>query len=174
MREQDRKVRVTPEVSERRLSGDALIEHAAERVDVCPPVDLATGDLLGCDVVDRAHQPPVGAAAGLVGQPLGEPEVRQVHVVGAVRSGADVEQDVGGLDVAMDEAARVGGIQGDRHLGDDPDRVRRIHGATLQPRLQVAPADIAHGDEEDALGSPGLVDGDDVRMIDRRRQLRLA
>ena len=51
VREHDREVRVTPE---RRLPDEALVEHAAERVDVRPPVDLLPGDLLGCDVVDRA------------------------------------------------------------------------------------------------------------------------
>ena len=51
VREHDREVRVTPE---RRLPDKALVEHAAERVDVRPPVDLLPRDLLGGDVVDGA------------------------------------------------------------------------------------------------------------------------
>ena len=74
----------------------------------------------------------------------------------------------------MHEAARVGRIQGARHLREDPDRVRRVQTAALQALLQVTPLDVAHGDEEDVLGRPGLVDRDDVRMVDRRSQLRLA
>ena len=52
VREHDRDVRVAPK---RRLPDETLVEHAAERVDVRPPVDLLTGDLLGGDVVDGAH-----------------------------------------------------------------------------------------------------------------------
>ena len=171
MREHDRDVRVAPK---RRLPDEALVEHAAERVDVRPPVDLLTGDLLGGDVVDGAHQVAVVADSGLLGDPLREAEVRQVDVVGAVGAGARVEQHVGGLHVAMHEAARVGRIQGARHLREDADRVRRVQTAALQALFQVTPLDVAHGDEEEVLGRPGLVDRDDVRMVDRRGQLRLA
>ena len=171
VREHDREVRVTPE---RRLPDETLVEHAAERVDVRPPVDLLTGDLLGGDVVDGAQQVAVVADSGLLGDPLREAEVRQVDVVGAVGAGARVEQHVGGLHVAMHEAARMGRIQGARHLREDADRVRRVQTAALEALFQVTPLDVAHGDEEEVLGRPGLVDRDDVRMVDRRGQLRLA
>ena len=95
-------------------------------------------------------------------------------MVGAVRAGARVEQHVRGLHVAMHETARMGGIQGARHLRDDAGRVRRVQTAALQALLQVTPLDVAHGDEEEVLGRPGLVDRDDVRMVDRGGQLRLA
>ena len=55
-----------------------------------------------------------------------------------------------------------------------PDRVARVEAAALQARLQVAPLDVAHRDEEEVVGRPGLVDRDDVRMVDRRGELRLA
>ena len=171
VREYDRDLRVAPE---RRLPDETLVEHAAERVDVRAPVDLLPGDLLGGDVVDRAQQVAVVADPGLLGDPLREAEVRQVDVVGAVGPGARVEQHVGGLHVAMHEAARVGRIQGARDLGDDADRVRRVQTAALEALVQVAPLDVAHGDEEEVVGRPGLVDRDDVRMVDRRGQLRLA
>ena len=171
VREHDRDVRLTPK---RRLPDETLVEHAAERVDVRAPVDLLTGDLLGCDVVDGAQQVAVVADSGLLGDPLREAEVREVDVVGAVGTGARVEEHVGGLHVAMHETARVGRIQGARHLREDADRVRRVQTAALQALLQVTPLDVAHGDEEDVLGRPSLVDRDDVRMVDRRGQLRLA
>ena len=84
VREDDCDLRVTPE---RRLPDEALVEHAAERVDVRAAVDLLTLDLLGSDVVDRAEQLAVLADTGLVGDPLRDAEVRQVDVVGAVRPG---------------------------------------------------------------------------------------
>ena len=68
----------------------------------------------------------------------------------------------------------MGRIQGARHLREDADRVPRVQTAALQALFQVTPLDVAHGDEEEVLGRPSLVDRDDVRMVDRRGQLRLA
>ena len=115
VREDDRQLRVAPK---RRLPDEALVEHAAERVDVRPAVDVVPGDLLGREIVDRAEQVAVVRDLG-VGDPLRDAEVGQVDVVGAVRASAGVEQHVGRLHVAMDEAARVRGIERARHLRDD-------------------------------------------------------
>ena len=41
---------------ERLAAGQALVEQTAERVDVGAAVDRVAADLLGGDVVDRAHQ----------------------------------------------------------------------------------------------------------------------
>ena len=41
---------------ERRLAGQALVQHAAERVDVGARVDRLAADLLGRDVVERARR----------------------------------------------------------------------------------------------------------------------
>ena len=164
-------VRVAPE---RRLPDETLVEHAAERVDVRPPIDLLPGDLLGCDVVDGAQQTPVFARLRPVVDALREAEVRQVDVVGAVGAGARVEQHVGGLHVAMHETARMGRIQGTRQLRQDADRVGRIQTAASESLVQVMPLDVSHGDEEEVVGRAGLVDRDDVRVVDRRRELRLA
>ena len=171
VREYDREFRVA---SKRRLSDETLVEHAAERVHVCPSVDLLAGDLLGCEIVDRAEQMAVVADSGLLGHPLRDAEVRQVDVVGAVGSSAGVEQHVGGLHVAMHETARMGRIQGARNLCEDADRVRGVKGAALHALLQVAPLHVAHGDIEEILRRPGLVDRNDVRMVDRRGKLRFA
>ncbi len=153
---------------------EAFVEHAAERVDVGAAVDVLAGDLLGRDVVDRPHEVTVVADPGLVREPLREAEVGQVGVVGAVEPGADVEQDIGRLDVAVDEAARVGGVEGTRNLGEDRDRLRRLERAVPQPLLEVASLDVAHRDEEQLAELAGLVDRDDVRVVDRGRELRLA
>ena len=172
MREHHREVRVTPK---RRLPDETLVEHAAERVHVRPPVDLLTHNLLGGDVVKRAQQVAVVADSGLVGDPLRDAEVREVDVVGAVGTRARVEEHVGWLHVAMHETARMGRIERARDLCDDADRIRRVQAAVpLEALLQVLPLDVAHGDEEEVLGRPGLVDRDDVRMVDRRSQFRLA
>jgi len=51
--------------------------------------------------------------------------------------------------------------------------IASVEAAASEALFQVKPLDVAHGDEEDVLGHPGLVDRDDVRMVDRRGQLRL-
>ncbi len=171
MREDHRDVRLAPE---RRLAREAFVEHAAERVDVGASVDVVAGDLLGRDVVDRPHQVAVVADPGLVGDPLREAEVGEVGMVGAVGAGARVEQDVGRLHVPVDEAARVGRVERARHLGEDPDRLPRLEPAVPQPLLEVAALDVAHGDEEQLAGLTGFVDRDDVGVVDRGGELRLA
>ena len=45
---------------ERNRTREALVEEAAERVDVGAPVDVLTANLLRCRVVDGAEQLPVG------------------------------------------------------------------------------------------------------------------
>ena len=95
-------------------------------------------------------------------------------MVGAVRARARVEQNVRRLHVAVHETARVGCVQRARHLREQSRRVGRIEPAALQPVSQVAPLDVAHGDEEEVVRGPRLVDRDDVRVVDRGGQLRLA
>ncbi len=126
--------------AERRLPDKALVEHAAERVDVGTSVELLAGDLLGSDVVDRAHQLSVVTEPGLLGEPLGEPEVGQVGVVGPVRAGAGVEQDVGGLHVPVHEPARMRCIERAGDLRENGDRLARLEPPTPQTLLQVAPS----------------------------------
>ena len=126
MCEHDRDIRVAPE---RQLPDKALVEDAAERVDVRPTVDRHPDDLLGRDVVDRAEQVPVVAHVRHVGEPLRQAKVREVDVVGAVGPGAGVEEDVRRLHVAMDETARVGSVERARDLGEDGDCVRRVEPA---------------------------------------------
>jgi hypothetical protein len=103
---------------ERRLPGQHLVQHAAERVDVAPSVErpLAHG-LLGAHVHRRPQrqpglrQPPLGAR---LAHRAGDPEVGEQHPVA-------LEQDVLGLDVAVDDSLRVrvgeraGDAAGDPH-----------------------------------------------------------
>ena len=85
-----------------------------------------------------------------------------------------VEQDVGGLDVAMDEAARVRGVERGGHRGDDRRRALGLEPAlAAQQRAQVLALDVAHDLEQHAVLLARVVDRDHVRMIERRGDLRL-
>ncbi len=90
---------------------------------------------------------------------------------GAVAPG---DEDVGGLDVAVDEPGAMGDIERPRHLLEDHHRgVGREAALAADHPLQVAAGDIPHGHVEDVLDLTGVVDGHDVGVVKARRQDRL-
>ncbi len=89
-----------------------------------------------------------------------------IGVAAARRSG---EQHVGRLHVTVHQGSGVRRIKRRRDLADDaagPRGIQRAVPADQHP--DVAPADVAHRDEKDSAGLPGLEDRDDVRMVDSR------
>ena len=95
-----RQHRLRRRAGERRLAGEHLVQHAAEAVEVAPPVDrrVAAG-LLGAHVGRRAD-----GEAGL-GEPLaaGRASARAIPKSATMRVAVG-EQDVLRLDVAVDDA----------------------------------------------------------------------
>ena len=90
--------------AERDVPDEHLVEDDAERVDVGLAVDLVAERLLGRDVVRRAEDAAVGRQALLL-ERAGDPEV------GDLRRALLVDEDVLGLDVAVDDPARVRGAE---------------------------------------------------------------
>ena len=68
----------------------------------------------------------------------------------------------------------MGGIEGAGDLAEEVDDLPRLERPIAKPRLEVRALDVAHGDEQDAIDLAGLVDGQDVGVVDGRRHLRLA
>jgi hypothetical protein len=101
---------------ERDVAGEHLEQHDAERVDVRLAVDVVAERLLGRDVVGRAEHAAVGGQA-LVVERAGDAEV------GDLGRALLVDQDVLGLDVAVDDAARVRGAERARDLDRVGDRL---------------------------------------------------
>ena len=156
---------------ERHLAGQRVEEHAAERVDVGARVGGLAADLLRRDEVGRADELARARDAARGGGVLGQPEVGQVGVVLRLLG----DQHVGRLDVAVHEAAAVRGVERRRDLPDEPHgALGREPALALDELAQVGALHVAHGEVEDAVGLAGLVDGDDVRVVDRGRELRLA
>ena len=88
---------------ERRLSGQHIVEYDAQGPQVGAAVDRAAPDLLRRHVRHRAHHDARFSEA-LIAR-LGQPEVEDPHA--AVRE----QHDVAGLQVAMHDPHRVGGLQ---------------------------------------------------------------
>ena len=106
------------------------------------------------------------------GRVLRDPEVDQVGVL-AVAVGPD--QGVAGLDVAVDQAARVRRVQRARELPDQRHRpLRRQRPLPTQQLRQVDAVDEPHRDVQQPVRLARLVDRDDRGVLDRRRQPRLA
>ena len=147
-------MRVAPE---RPAAGEQLVEDDAQAEDVraaIDPVPLAPG-LLGAHVGRRPGQP---GPLAVVLVPQRQPEV------GDARLARRVEQDVGRLDVAVDQAPRVGVVQ---RLGDRRHQLGRLpkgQPALPHPLRQVAALDVLGDDVAEAVVGPAdVVDRDDVR-----------
>ena len=86
-----------------------------------------------------------------------------------------LEHDVRRLDVAVDQALRVGGGQARGDLHADPQQLLQLERAALvDPLLEREPGDEFHDQEGPAAPLADGVDGDDVRVGDGRGRLRLA
>ena len=86
---------------EGRRPGEALVEDAGERVLVGATVDLVAADLLGRDVVARPERADGVERRCRFAERPGQTEVGEVDVL------VLIEEHVRGLDVAVDEPARV-------------------------------------------------------------------
>ena len=147
--------------AKRHLPREALVEHAPERVNVAATVDGFAPHLFGTEVRWRADH-----LAGL-GQPgvfglahrAGNAEVRHDGV-------ALAEQDVLGLDVAVDDPGPVGIVQRVGHLAHDPEcQIHRQGALPVEPIAERFAVDERHHVEQDAGGRAGIMQRQDMRML---------
>ena len=77
-----------------------------------------------------------------------------------------VQQQIGGLDVSMHDAFAVGELQAPGGLQDVVDGLGdRERAVLLDQGRKVAPLDVLHDQEVNAVGLVGIVGRDDVRML---------
>ena len=122
------------------LARQHLVEHARQAVLVGARVHRAGAGLLRAHVRGRAerHAGTGEALAAGLDQRLGDPEIRHVHPVAR-------QQQVLGLDVAVDDAVAVCCPEGRRSLAGDPYRlVNRQLPFSLEPDAQRLSRHVRH------------------------------
>jgi hypothetical protein len=104
----------------------------------------------------------------------GQAEIEDLDEVG--HAAASVQQDVGRLDVAVDQADGMGLGQRAADLDQDVDDPALGLGAVaLDEGLEVEPVEVLHRVIEDPLGRAAvIVDGDGVGVVEPAGQLHLA
>ena len=144
------------------------MQEAGERVLVRPPVHVLPLDLLRRDIGGRTQREAGLESGRLVGEAAGESEVGKVDVT------VGRDEDVRGLDVAVDEPERMRRVQGGCDLTRDRDGCFLRQRSLREQLLELGAVDVAHGDVQLAGDLAGVVDRDDVRVVDRCGQAGLA
>ena len=171
---QDRRHRFGGGVAlERTPAGEHLEQHRAQREDVGAVIDPGAAHLLGRHVADRAenharlgptgHRRRVGA--GALG---GQPEVEDLDAAVAR------DEEVVRLQIAMHDLLVVRGGQADGDLDADLDRLARRGRSSLEPLPQrLALEQLRHGIGR-SLVHADVMNGEDVRVRERRDRLGFA
>src|ERR1700730_10929119 len=171
VRPDDRRVQV---LLERHPPGQALIQHAPQRVLIRQPQHRRAPDLLRRHVVDRAQELPRRGQPATRHGVLGDAEVRQVDVIGIGVVAAPLDQQVPRLHVPVHQPLAVRRVQRPRRLPDQEQGGRGQHPAALLDHLpQVRPGHVPHRDVQQVILGAHVVDGDHVRVVQRGRDPRL-
>ena len=163
-------------------AGDHFVKHRAERKNIGTRIDLPAFGLLGRHVGDGAddraffglkafaERSCVAVAASestvVLGQ-LGQTEIEQFY---AAVLGDD---DVGRLEIAMDDSGRVGAGEGVGNLNRIFQRVFQGQAALADQLVERLAGDELHGNEIGAVGRADVVNVDDVGVIQGRGGLGL-
>lgn len=159
------------------MAGGHFVENDAERKEVGARVELLGANLFGGHIGDSAESAAgtgeLGGSNCLGGEGVGgdgsgrgrggnfgETEVEDF---GAALAG---NENVGGLDVAMDDALGVSGLQGVGDGGCDFEDGLKIHGARGDGVFEGKAIEEFHGDEGFAVFLADVIDGADVGVIE--------
>ena len=153
---------------ERVPAGEHLVEDAAECEEVGAAVHRVARCLLRAHVRRRAdrdtHLREGRRLRRRSDHRLADPEVRDDRV-------PLVQQDVLGLDVAMDDVVAVRVVERVGHLAHDSHRLLDRQGAVgLHSLPQREPLHHRHHVEQEAVGFSRVVQGKDVRVRQSRRE----
>ena len=152
---------------ERHVAGHGLDEHERERIQIRTAVELHAARLFGRRVSCGPEHCTGRLGPARFRERAGKPEVGDSH------DAVLVEQEVGRLDVAVEHAAAVRVRQRGRDVTTDARRLRDGQArALVEHRPQASTLEKFEDHERHFVLAP-VVHGDDVRMMERRRELRL-
>src|SRR5579863_2647014 len=83
-------------------------------------------------------------------------------------------EDVCGLDIAVNDAFGVGGVEGVRDFDSQVEEQVQLHGTASDEVLQSLAFEALHGDEGASVFFADVVDGADVGMVESGGGLGLA
>ncbi len=148
---------------EGQVAGRGAVQGDPECVEIAPTVDLLPAGLFRAEIMGGAHHLIGGAQRRCAGEGARQAEIGDDGLaVGA-------EQDVVGLDVAMDDAAGMGDGQGCGHIGADPDAFCLWESAGQRKPASEGEGMQIHGDEHRAVYLPDIANGDDIAMPETGR-----
>ncbi len=159
-------------VSDRQLSGEQLIKHDTDGINIDAMIDFVRGlELLRGEVMHRPKYLPSGGNF-LIGArvfDLCDPEVREFDLP------IVAEQYILGLDIAVNDPFRVSVLECIRDGTNNVEGVgnldrHRLHGFPKIETMYI----FHHVVGEPVGGVTVIVDGDDVGMIEFRKGLRLS
>ncbi len=157
--------------SKRWHAGHELVEHAAEGVDVCRRAHVQALCLLGREVGRCPDHEPLPRHATELRTAIDEREP-EVHHPCAQRR---LDEDVLGLEIAVDQRDGVGGDQQVGELGRELDGVAQRHRHALgHEAAEHRAAQQLHRDEHQVLVDADVVDLDCAGVVEHRRDPGLA
>jgi len=160
----------------RHCAGGHFVENGAERKKIGAAIEVGAANLLGGHVGDGADGATgtgeqifggdeAGGDSGAFGdflsggRELGEAEVHDF----CVAAGGD--EKIGGLDVAMDDAGGVGGVEAVGNLDAPIEERFDVERAAGDIVFQSLAVEKFHGDEVAAFEFVNFVDGANIRVI---------
>jgi len=153
-------------VEERLGAREHLKEDDAETVEVAPSIDGLAVALLGTHVVGSSKDESAIGDFDVDGAILGKPEINE-H-----QSAVVTQHDVSGLQIAVQDAGGVNGVQ---RLGDGRGHAQRLarRNTRLHAGAQVAGAEIFHHEIRMLIAHAEVVQAHDARMSDAAHDLIL-
>ena len=139
-------------------AGEELVGDDGQRVAVACGRRLVALRLLGGEVAGRSEHGPRRSHAGRLVDDARDPEVDDLEPVGAV------EEEVRRLDVSMDDAVAVRGVEGFGRLREPGERLLGVDAAAPGADGQCPAREMLHDRERPTLVLADVEDRDHVRL----------